>query len=77
MKTSAKHFGLAVGPRPGNMSQNDPKTTSLMTSLKKNPHFPTKKFFRVQSTRLADPFEPLKSSLDQSAEELGHSLGRT
>jgi len=27
--------------------------------------------FRVQSTRLADPFEPLNSSLAQSAEELG------
>jgi len=26
----------------------------------------------VQSTRLADPFEPLNSSLAQSAEELGH-----
>jgi len=45
MKTSAKNFGLAVGPRPGNMSQNDPKTTSLMTSLTKNPHSPTKNFF--------------------------------
>ena len=32
---------------------------------------PTKKFFRVQSTRLADPFEPLNSFLAQSAEELG------
>ena len=30
-----------------------------------------KNFFRVQSTRLADPFEPLNSSLAQSAEELG------
>jgi len=28
-------------------------------------------FFRVQSTRLADPFEPLNSSLAQSTEELG------
>jgi len=27
-------------------------------------------FFRVQSTRLADPFEPLNSSLAQSVEEL-------
>jgi len=27
------------------MSQNDPKTTSLMTSLTNNPHPPTKKFF--------------------------------
>jgi len=33
---------------------------------------PTKKiFFRVQSTRLVDLFEPLNSSLAQSAEELG------
>jgi len=43
-----------------------------MTSLTKNPHLPGKKiFFRVQSTRLADPFEPLNSSLAQSVEELG------
>jgi len=34
-----------LDPRPGNMSQNDPKTTSLMTSLTKNPHPPTKNFF--------------------------------
>jgi len=27
------------------MSQNDPKTTSLMMSVTKNPHPPTKKFF--------------------------------
>jgi len=60
-----------LGPRPGNMSQNDPKTTSLMTSLTKNPHPQPMKFFRVQSTRLANPFEPLNSSLVQSAEELG------
>jgi len=53
------------------MSQNDPKTTSLMTSLTKKPHTPGKNFFRVQSTRLADPFGPLNSSLVQSAEELG------
>jgi len=41
-----------------------------MTSVTKNPHPPGKIFLRVQSTRLADPFEPLKSSLAQSAEEL-------
>jgi len=29
-----------------------------------------KNFFRGQSTRLADPFEPLNSSLAQSVEEL-------
>jgi len=71
MKTSVKYFGLAVGPRSGNMSQSDPKTTSLMTSLTKNLQLPTKKFFfQVQTRRLADPFEPLNSSLAQLAEEL-------
>ena len=30
-----------------------------------------KNFFWVQATRLADPLEPLNSSLAQSAEELG------
>jgi len=59
-----------LGPRPGNTSQNDPKTTSLMTSLTKNPHPSTKNFFQVQTRRLADPFEPLNSSLAQSAEKL-------
>jgi len=58
------------------MSQNDPKTTSLhllMMSLTKNPQPPTKKNgFRVQTGRLADPFEPLNSSLTQSVEELWH-----
>jgi len=35
-------------------------------------HTPTQKnFFRVRSRRLSDPFEPLSSSLAQSAEELG------
>jgi len=43
MKTSTKHFGLAVGPRPGNMRQNDPKTTYDVTHKKSAP--PTKKFF--------------------------------
>jgi len=32
-------------PRPGNMSQKDLKTTSLMTSLTKNPHPQPKIFF--------------------------------
>jgi len=57
---------------PGNMSQNDPKTTLPMMSVTNNPQPPTKKkFFRVQSTRLANPFEPFNSSLTQSVEELG------
>jgi len=51
------------------MSQNGPKTTLLVMLVTKNLQPPTKKLFRVQ-TRLADPFEPLNSSLAQSAEEL-------
>jgi len=43
------------------MSRNGPKSTSLMTSLTK-----------AQTRRLADPFEPMNSSLAQSAEELWH-----
>jgi len=45
MKTSAKHFGLGLGLRPGNKSQNDPKTTLLMASVTKNPQPPTKNVF--------------------------------
>jgi len=48
-----------------------PKTTSLMMSVTKNLQPPTKKCFWVQSTRLADPFEPLNNSLVQLTEELG------
>ena len=43
-----------------------------MTSLTENPHPPGKKFFFEW---LADPFEPLNSSLAQSAEELGRWQG--
>jgi len=42
-----------------------------MTSLTKNPHLNKKFYFRVQSTRLADPIESLNSSLVQLAKELG------
>jgi len=45
MKTSVKHLGQRLGPRPGNVSQNDPKTTCLMTSITKNPQAPMKKNF--------------------------------
>ena len=40
-----------------------------VTHKKNIPH--NQKNFWVQSTRLADPFEPLNSSLAQSAKELG------
>jgi len=39
--------------------------------IRGNLHPPTKNFFRVQSTRLADPFESLNSCLAQSAESYG------
>jgi len=44
-----------------------------MMSLTKNRQPPTKKFFfQVQTRRLADQFQPLNSSVAQSAEELWH-----
>jgi len=53
------------------MSQNGPRTTSLMTSLTKNPQPPTNKvLFRAQTRRLAQSFECLNSCLAQSTEEL-------
>jgi len=45
MKTSANILAQTLGPRPGSMTQNSPKTTSLMMSLTKNPQPPTKNFF--------------------------------
>ena len=72
MKTSAKHFGLAVGPWA---RQHDAKWSYnyfIYDVSHKKPVPPNQKIiFRVQSTRLADPFEPLNSSLAQLAEELG------
>jgi len=49
------------------MTQNYKMTPKLQKICTPN----QKIFFQVQSTRLADPFEPLNSSLAQSAEELG------
>jgi len=54
------------------MSQNGAMTISLMTSLTKNPQPQPKKYFQVQTRRLADPFEHLNSSIAQSAQELWH-----
>jgi len=68
MKTSAKYFGLAVGPRSGNMSQMTPKLIHLWCQSQKISTSEPKNLFRVQSTRLADPFEPLNSALAQLAE---------
>jgi len=52
------------------MSQNNPKTTSLIMLLTKNLQPPTIKFFQVQTRTLAESFEGLNSSLAQLAEEL-------
>jgi len=50
------------------MSQNDPKTTSLMTSVTKNES--KKNFFSLQTCTLAESFEGLDSSLAQLTGEL-------
>jgi len=73
MKTSAKYFGLAAGPRPGDMSKNGPKAyLTYDVTHKKFATLNHKIFFRVLTRRLADLFEPLNSSLVQLAEELWH-----
>jgi len=41
-----------------------------MTSVTKNLH-PSTKIFQVESTQLADLFEPLNNSLAKLADELG------
>jgi len=48
------------------------KSSTYDVTQKKNVPPKQKNFFQVQSTRLADPFEPLNSSPAQWAEELGH-----
>jgi len=61
MKTSAKYFGLAVGPYA---RQHEPKWFqnyfTYDVTHKKSATPNQKFFFRVQTTRLANPFEPLK-----------------
>jgi len=58
MKSSAKYFCRAAGPKP----------TSFMTSLTKNTKPPI--FFSLQTRRLAKSFEGLNHSLAQAADEL-------
>jgi len=73
MKTSAKYFGLASSWALGQTTwpKMTPKLLHLWRQSQKIHNSQPKNFFRVQSTRLADPFELLNSSLAQSAEELG------
>jgi len=58
-------------PGPGKVGQGGLKVLHLWRHSQKNCIPQAKNFFRVQSTRLANRFEPLNSSLAQSAEELG------
>jgi len=62
-------------PRPGKVGQGSLKVLYLRRHSEKTRIPKQKNFFRVQSTRLADPFEPLNSSLAQSAEELERWYG--
>jgi len=73
MRTSVKHFSYRLGPRPGNMSQNDHKTTSRMTSVTKNPHPQTKNFFSsaiYQTGRSVWALEQLSSAIGGGARAL-------
>jgi len=59
------------------MSQNDPKTTSLMTSLTKNLHSPSKKFFSSAiywTGRSVWAIEQLSSAISGGARALVRQL---
>jgi len=70
MKTSVKHWpsGWALGQ--ATQAKMTPKLLHLWRQSQKIRTPQPKKIFWVQSTRLADLFEPLNSYLAQSAEEL-------
>jgi len=57
-----------LGPGLGEVGQGG-LSPSLMTSLTKNPHPQPKKFFGVQSTRLAESFEPFTGSVVHTGQE--------
>jgi len=61
--------GWALGQ--GTWDKRIPKLLHLWRHSQKIHTPQPKNFFWVQSTRLADPFDHLNSSLAQSAEELG------
>jgi len=63
-----KYYHLTVGAQ-GQAKWAKKSSTYDVTHKKRIPQ--AKKFFRLQSTRLADPFELLNSFLAQWAEELG------
>jgi len=59
-----------LGPDPGNLSQNGQKPTPFTTPPTKNLKPKPKKFFSLQTRRLAKSFEGLDSSLAQLTGEL-------
>jgi len=63
-----KYYHLTVGAQ-GQAKWAKKSSTYDVTHKKRIPQ--AKNFFRLQSTRLADPFELLNSFLAQWAEELG------
>jgi len=72
MKTSAKYFGLVVGPYARQHEPKWPKNYFTYDVTHTKSATPNQKiFFRMQTRRLSDSFKPLNSSLAQSAEELG------
>jgi len=72
MKTSAKYYHLTVGTQgQAKWAKVALKSSTYDVTHKKSTPPNQKKFFRVQFTRLADLFEPLNSSLAQSARSLG------
>jgi len=73
---SRKNFSKILPPNgwrpgPGKVGQGGLKVLHLWRHSQKTRNPQAKNFFRLQSTRLADPFEPLNSSLAQSEEQLG------
>jgi len=71
---SNENFSETLWPSPWALGQETwaKMTPKLLHLWRQSQKIRTpQKFFQVQSTRLADPFEPLNSSLAQSAEELG------
>jgi len=72
VKTSAKYYHLTVDAQgQAKWAKVAKKSSTYDITHKKTAPPKQRNYFWVQSTRMADPFEPLNSSLAQSAEELG------
>jgi len=67
-----KYYHLTVGTQgQAKWAKVAKKSSTYDATHKKNARPKQKIYFQVQSTRVADPFELLNSSLAQWAEELG------